>query len=102
MSPTSALTDEESKNLLNLLRSFRERGVTCIYISHKLSEVFDVSDTVTILRDGRVVASKKTKDLTEDELISLMVRAYDYTALFQRWNITPGGVVFEIKELDGL
>lgn len=71
--PTSALTEEESKNLLELMHDFRDRGITCIYISHKLDEVFSIADTITVLRDGLVVSSHRREDINQEKLISLMV-----------------------------
>lgn len=71
--PTAALTEQESANLLNLLRQLREKGVTCIYISHKLNEVLDIADRVTVIRDGKTIITKDAKDLTQDELIRYMV-----------------------------
>jgi ABC-type sugar transport system ATPase subunit len=55
--PTSALTESETHNLLNILRDLKERGISCIYISHKLDEVFALVDRVTILRDGHVIST---------------------------------------------
>lgn len=94
--PTSALTDEESKNLLKLLVGFRERGVTCIYISHKLSEVFEIADTITILRDGRMVSTHDAKKINENELISLMV-GRTISQRFPKVEHKPGDIVFEVK-----
>ncbi|WP_267881662.1 xylose ABC transporter ATP-binding protein [Metabacillus indicus] len=71
--PTAALTEQEVKILIAILKEFRERGVTCIYISHKLGEVFDIADTITVLRDGKTVTSQKAVDLTEDKVIAYMV-----------------------------
>lgn len=71
--PTAALTEQEVAILLNILREFKQRGVTCIYISHKLNEVFDICDTVTILRDGETITTQPTADLSEDKVISYMV-----------------------------
>ncbi|WP_036954026.1 multiple monosaccharide ABC transporter ATP-binding protein [Luteimicrobium xylanilyticum] len=74
--PTAALNEEDSEHLLDLLRLFRSQGITCIYISHKLSEVAAISDRVTVLRDGRTI---ETLDLhgpepvTEDRIIHGMV-----------------------------
>ncbi|RLQ96882.1 xylose ABC transporter ATP-binding protein [Falsibacillus albus] len=71
--PTAALTEKEVKILLEILREFKKKGVTCIYISHKLSEVFDIADRITVLRDGQTVASHSVADLDEDKVIAYMV-----------------------------
>ncbi len=71
--PTAALTDSEAANLLGILRQLQHKGVTCIYISHRLNEVMDIADRITVIRDGLSVATREKKDLTEDQMISLMV-----------------------------
>lgn len=71
--PTAALTESEVELLMNILRNLKQRGVTCILISHKLNEVFEISDRITVLRDGSTIGTYDTKDLTEDKTIALMV-----------------------------
>ena len=73
--PTAALNDDDSENLLNLLREQRRQGVTCILISHKLKEVIDVADTVTVLRDGLTICTLDAHkgEVTEFALIKNMV-----------------------------
>jgi len=73
--PTAALNEDDSENLLNLLRGLKEHGVTCILISHKLKEVIRVADTVTVLRDGRTVCTleAKTGEVSQNVLIKHMV-----------------------------
>ncbi|MDR0448478.1 MAG: ATP-binding cassette domain-containing protein [Treponema sp.] len=71
--PTSALTETEIEHLMKLLLAFKERGMTCIFISHKLKEVFNIADRITVLCDGKTVGTYNAEDLTEDKLISLMV-----------------------------
>ena len=94
--PTSSLTEEETNSLLNLLRRLREKGITCIYISHRLNEIFEISDSTTIMRDGRVVHTCLTADLDENTLISHMV-GREMTDRFPHEDHTPGDVVLEIK-----
>ena len=64
--PTSALTAEEIERLMEILETLKSHGVTCIYITHKLSELFRITDTITVLRDGRVTTSQPTSQLTEN------------------------------------
>ena len=71
--PTSSLNEEDSENLLNLLRDLQKQGVTIIMISHRLKEVVEIADTVTILRDGATVCSMDRADVTEQKIISNMV-----------------------------
>ncbi|MBN1487962.1 MAG: sugar ABC transporter ATP-binding protein [Anaerolineae bacterium] len=73
--PTAALNEDDSENLLNLLREQREQGVTCILISHKLKEVIEIADTVTVLRDGQTVCTLNAAEgeISEPVLIKHMV-----------------------------
>lgn len=94
--PTAALSEGEAEKLLSILKSLRENGVTCIYISHRLKEVFEIADRITVLRDGRTVATKDRKELDENKLIALMV-GRELTNIYPRKARTPGGVVLEVK-----
>jgi putative multiple sugar transport system ATP-binding protein len=73
--PTSALNEDDSENLLNLLRELKSHGVTCIMISHKLKEVLRVADTITVLRDGQTIVTLDARDgqVTENVLVKHMV-----------------------------
>ena len=71
--PTSALTDAEVERLFRIIASMRERGVGVVYVSHRLEEIFRVSDRIMVLRDGRHVATRPRETLSEADLIRLMV-----------------------------
>ena len=71
--PTAALTEADAQRLLGLLRGLRERGVSSIYISHRLEEVFGIADRITVLRDGRSVATASARDWTNERVIAAMV-----------------------------
>ncbi len=71
--PTSALTESEVARLYRVIAKLRERGTTILYISHKMEEVFHLSDRVVVLRDGQFVAQQNTSDLTPDKVTELMV-----------------------------
>lgn len=71
--PTAALTESEVETLLKIMKKLREKGVTCIMISHKLNEVFEVSDNITVLRDGLSIRTMSAKETNEDEVIKYMV-----------------------------
>ncbi len=73
--PTAALNEDDTKNLLNLLRDLQNQGVTSVLITHKLSEVLEIADTVTILRDGKSICTldAKNDEITEDVLVKNMV-----------------------------
>lgn len=73
--PTAALNEDDSENLLNLIRELKEQGVTCVLISHKLKEVIAIADTITVLRDGKTISSLDSaeKKVSEGEIIKHMV-----------------------------
>ena len=95
--PTSALTDKEVDVLMGILENLREEGVTCIYISHKLDEVFRIADSVTVLRDGEVVMASDIKDVDKETLIQNMV-GRKMEKQFPRMEHKKGDVVFEVKD----
>lgn len=99
--PTAALNEDDSANLLDLLRELKSQGVTSIMISHKLKEIVSIADTVTILRDGQTVCSidaKETK-VTEQDIIKHMVGREINNIYPKRENIKIGNVCFEVKNL---
>ena len=71
--PTSSLSQAEAQRLMVLIHELKAKGVTCIYVSHRLEEVFEVCDTVTVLRDGKFVATKQVGDMTRDDLVRMMI-----------------------------
>lgn len=71
--PTSSLSLQEAKILFERLKQLKQRGITIIYVSHHLEEIFEISDRVTVLRDGRYVGTKNTAETNENEIISMMV-----------------------------
>lgn len=73
--PTAALNEDDSENLLNLLRELKSHGVTCVLISHKLREVIEIADSVTVLRDGQTICTLNAKkgEVSESALIKHMV-----------------------------
>jgi D-xylose transport system ATP-binding protein len=96
--PTSALTQAEIDQLMEILRNLKEHGVTCIYITHKLEEFFRIADTITILRDGRVITTQPTKELNREKLVSFMV-GREMKERFPKGNRKPGEVIFEVEDL---
>lgn len=71
--PTDALTDTETESLFKVMNKLRDQGKSMVYISHRLEEIFEICDDVTILRDGVFIAEKAVKDINQDEMIELMV-----------------------------
>jgi putative multiple sugar transport system ATP-binding protein len=96
--PTAALNESDSQNLLRLLRELREHGITSILISHKLNEVLEVSDAITILRDGRTIETidARAEQVTEDRIIKGMV-GRDLDHRFPPRTPKVGEVLFEIQ-----
>jgi D-xylose transport system ATP-binding protein len=94
--PTSALTEDEIENLMRILEIFKSKGMTCIYISHKLEEIIHIADTITVLRDGIVVDTVMTKDITTDKIISMMV-GRELKERFPYAKRALGDVLFEVK-----
>lgn len=96
--PTSALSISEVEKLMDILRFIQKKGVTCIYISHKLDEIFEICDTVTVFRDGRVIRTLPIEELTSNLLISLMV-GRDMEERFPHRSARIGNVVFSVRDL---
>jgi rhamnose transport system ATP-binding protein len=71
--PTASLSERETRVLFNLIRQFRQQGVSILYVSHRLDEIFELSDTVTVFRDGRHVTTEPIGEMNKDKLIQLMV-----------------------------
>jgi putative multiple sugar transport system ATP-binding protein len=97
--PTAALNDDDSENLLNLLREMKKHGVTCIMISHKLREVIAIADTVTVLRDGQTICTLDAHkgEVTEGVLIKNMVGREINNIYPEKAKRQIGDVVFEVK-----
>jgi len=94
--PTAALTDSEVETLFVILNKLRARGVGMIYISHKLNEVFRISDRITVLRDGRTVGTTLTSETDEPQVIARMV-GREVGDIFPVIDHTSGEVVFEVR-----
>lgn len=71
--PTATLTEKEVLKLFSIIQELRKKGVSIIYISHRLDEAFKLSDRITVLRDGRKIETKKTSETNQNEIVSLMV-----------------------------
>lgn len=96
--PTSSLTESESELLFGIIRKLTSQGVAIIYISHKIEEVLDITDEVTVLRDGKLVGSWPTRELDMDSIVSKMV-GREMTNRFPQPNHTPGDVSLEVSHL---
>ncbi|MBI9050310.1 MAG: ATP-binding cassette domain-containing protein [Anaerolineaceae bacterium] len=98
--PTSALNEDDSKNLLEILREIKNQGVTCVLISHKLKEVIDIADKVTVLRDGQTICTLDAKkgEISENALIKNMVGREIDNIYPPRENHEIGETVLEVKD----
>jgi simple sugar transport system ATP-binding protein len=99
--PTAVLTPQEAEKLFEVLRSMKEEGRTVIFISHKLDEVTSVSDNITILRRGKVIATLPASKCTKEELAKLMV-GREITFQMQNIQIPAGQVVLRVENLHAL
>ncbi len=98
--PTSALNEDDSKNLLDLLRDLKRQGVTCVLISHKLKEVLDIADKITVLRDGQTIVTLDAHEgaIPESVLIKHMVGRSIDNVYPAREHKQFGDVVLEVKD----
>ena len=99
--PTSSLTLNEVADLFRLVRRLREAGTAIIFISHRLEELFEIADRVTVLRDGNYVDTRSMKDVTRDNLIRMMV-GRTITNLFPKQDVQAGDVVLQVENLSRL
>lgn len=99
--PTSALAEAEIEKLMEILQTLKASGITCIYITHKISEFFRITDQITVLRDGKVVTTQPTANLTPESLVSYMV-GREMKERFPHGNRQPGEVIMEVKDLQAV
>lgn len=97
--PTSAIPEREVAHLHRMIRRLTDFGVAIIYITHKMDEVFKISDDITVFRDGRHVGSYEAKELNRDKLIQLMV-GRELTDLFPKLEAEIGEVVLSVRNLN--
>lgn len=99
--PTSALSEAEVNYLMEILKNLKDNGITCIYISHRLEEFFRITDSITVLRDGRVVDTVRTVDTSEEKVIAMMV-GREMKKRFPVRNPKSGEKILEVKDLSVL
>ncbi|MGL5303158.1 MAG: ribose ABC transporter ATP-binding protein RbsA [Aeromonas sp.] len=98
--PTDALTDTETEQLFVVIRELREQGCGIVYISHRLKEIFEICDRVTVLRDGKWIGEKAVSDLDEDKIIEMMV-GRRLEEQYPRLARKLGPVSLQVKDLAG-
>ena len=98
--PTSSLDSEETEHLFRTIRDLKSKGVSIIYISHRMEEIFEICDSVSVFRDGRYITTRNMDDVTKNELISIMV-GRDVEQVFPKTDCQIGETVFSVKNLSG-
>jgi rhamnose transport system ATP-binding protein len=96
--PTASLSDHEVKSLLEVIAQLRSKGVGIVYISHRLEEISAIADRVTVLRDGKHIATRDMKDVTRPELINLMV-GRELSSVFPKREVEIGETVLELRNV---
>ena len=96
--PTASLSEEDTQNLFNVIRTLRERGVGMVYISHRLEELPVIADRVTVLRDGRTIDTRQMSEVNRQQLIQMMV-GRELSAVFPKREVALGDVVLELRDL---
>jgi inositol transport system ATP-binding protein len=96
--PTSALTEKEVNHLFRIIRSLREDGKGIIYITHKMNELFEIADELSVFRDGKYIATCNSADVTRDDIIRMMV-GREITQMFPKEPAQIGHVVLSAKGL---
>lgn len=97
--PTAALTDREIEILFQVVNSLRERGVSIIYVSHRMEEIFQICDRITVLRDGEYIGTENIKDTSFDEVVRMMV-GRELGERFPTRSSEIGEVIFEVEDLE--
>ncbi|MCD8349957.1 MAG: sugar ABC transporter ATP-binding protein [Planctomycetaceae bacterium] len=98
--PTSALTDKEVDMLFKQIRELRAAGVAIVYITHKMDEIFTIADDITVMRDGKWIASGPASDFDQEKIISLMV-GRTITEVFPKIEVSIGSDILAVKNLCG-
>ena len=96
--PTAALTDREIELLFKIMNQLKERNVAIVYISHRMEEIFKISDRVTVMRDGISISTKPTKETNYDEIVRQMV-GRDLEDYYPTIESEKGEVILEVKGL---
>ncbi|SNT76102.1 sugar ABC transporter ATP-binding protein [Paracoccus seriniphilus] len=96
--PTSAITESEVEHLFRIIRDLRAKGVGIVYITHKMDELFEIADELTVFRDGKYITTVKATDVTRDDIITMMV-GREITDMFPKIDCEIGEVTLEVRNL---
>lgn len=94
--PTSAITEREVENLFKIIQRLIDEGKSVIYITHKMDEIYKICDTVTVIRDGKYIGTKKINDITMDEIVKMMC-GREMTQMFPKIHVPIGEIKMEVK-----
>lgn len=96
--PSAVLGDKDLENLFRVVRKLQESGIGIVYISHRLKEIFELADEVTVLKDGRYVDTRSVSDVTMDDLVRLMI-GRDLQDVYPKRTAQPGDVLLDVKNV---
>ena len=96
--PTSSLTTRETEVLFRIIRTLKEKGIAIVFITHRLDEIFEVCDRMTVLRDGCYIGTRDVKDITKSEMIAMMI-GRELTQQYPERNAVVGDVLLEAKHM---
>ena len=96
--PSAVLGEKDLEKLFQVIRSLQAQGIGIIYISHRLKEIFEVADEVTILKDGRYVTTRSVSEVTMDDLVKLMI-GRDLKDVYPKRSLTPSDVLLEVNNV---
>lgn len=97
--PTAALSQSETVTLFKVIRSLKEKGVSMVYISHRMEEIFELCDRITILRDGQYIGTRNIPETDMNEVVKMMI-GREIGERYPERNVAIGDVVFEVKNLN--
>ncbi|MBE6831938.1 MAG: sugar ABC transporter ATP-binding protein [Ruminococcaceae bacterium] len=96
--PTSSLTSQETEVLFNIIRTLKAKGIAVIFITHRLNEIYEICDRLTVLRDGCFIGTRDVKDVSQNELISMMI-GRELTQQYPVRDSAVGDIVLEVNHL---
>lgn len=97
--PTASLTDKEVTMLFKTIKNLKKKNIAIIYISHRMEELFEITDRITVLRDSKFIGTRVTSCITKDELITMMV-GRELKDLYKRTPCFAGNIILEVKNLE--
>lgn len=96
--PTSSLTTQETEVLFNIMRRLRDQGNAVVFISHRMNEIFEITDRLTVLRDGSIIGTRKTSEISRQELISMMI-GREFTQQYPPRTSSPGEMLLQVENI---